>query len=415
MVCSVALALGSSRATGQTTLPSIVEKAMRANEAALDPISVVWTEHWVTIAPATRPAEKAATNANRTLRRERLLAWQKGKIYSRSDSTDQGLNEVSYDGRVRYMGNSRPKSTFSELNKALNAEIVKKNKRPIGRGDTMIGDDYFTAVGLRALSTPEEMAAGKATPEAVALIEGGARVVSVEEAERLGIKVLKLHLLADNYPRAFADRRDRRALDGITAGMTVTGKQKFLALWEAEKKLPLKRDFIFYCDPAKSYAVIGREERYEERLLSETASEGFRQVAGRTVWLPGKSVTTGYTGLNDPTVMSDQPLWRHVVELKEIKLEPVADSLFVLDYRTPGTMILDQTLPGKPASYTVKTSPPGDDRKGPPPGSEPLATATPAAAPADRRAGVIAAVVVGLVVVVAGAVWLRRRNFMSRR
>jgi len=65
--------------------------------------------------------------------------------------------------------------------------------------------------------------------------------------------------------RAFADQTDRRELTNITAGMTAAGKKKFTDLWEAEKKLPVKQDSVFYFDPSKSYAWSAARESYESK------------------------------------------------------------------------------------------------------------------------------------------------------
>jgi RNA polymerase sigma factor (sigma-70 family) len=394
-----------------TSLPPELERAVRENELSLDPITVFWTYQNYAEVPTTQPAVTLRANPSHFVRRDDVLYWQGGRIYKRTQSIDQGVNEVSYDGRVWYLCNTYPNQP-PRLSKELLTSMNRPAK-PIFR-QTWLNDDYFVKAGLRALSSTEELAAGHAVAEIIALIEGGGQIVSVENINRNQTSVIKVHVLADNDLRKFADQTTRPEIMRMTAGMTAASAKRFVEDWEAEKKLPLKTDFLFYFDPAKNYAVVGREERYGAQILSITTNEGFRQVPGRRVWLQGKSVTIKYTFPNDPPMMSDHPLWRHEIELKELKVDPVRPEQFVVDYHTPGTHVTDSTSPGNAVSYTVKATREGIVKVGPPPGPDPLAHATPADQPADHRPVMIISIAAIAAVPVAVLLWLRRTNRPAR-
>jgi hypothetical protein len=318
---------------------------------------------------------------------------------------------VSFDGRIWYLANT-DKYGRTTLSKQINASMVKSDKRIKGvRDGTWLGDEYFTKTGLRAISTSLEFAAGRADHEVLALIDGGGKLDSIDSITRDGAALIRLKIIAPNPLRVYADKTDRTAAYRITAGMTVSGRNQFMAHWEASKELPANRDYVFYLDASRNYAVVGREERYGERLLSETVNEAFRQIPGRDLWLPGKSTTTNYTSSNNVTLLSDTPLWRQNIVLKETSFAAAPAERFVIDYHKPGTQIFDRTTPDKPLVYSAKAGA-SASQPGPAAAYEPLANvpAAPSAIEDHSYSIWIIALVVALMTALGGWTYIRRRE-----
>jgi hypothetical protein len=266
-------------------------------------------------------------------------------------------------------------------------------------------------------STAAELQSGRAESAILWLLAHGATLDSISTVSIDGAPLLRLWLSADNSLRKWADATDRAQAERDALGMSPKGRLNFLETWEKQKKLPLRRDFVFFLDPQLEYAVVRRQERYGPQLLFETVNADFEQAPGRSLWLPRNSLTQHFASPSNPGVYSDSSIYTQIIELTKMTFTAAPDEQFVVNYTAAGTQVFDQTLPGKPLSYVVHagaTPPtrqpaPATQTVAAPQGYQPLANVPDVPQPIQRSATLLW--IAGLIVAAGAAIvaWKYRR------
>jgi hypothetical protein len=107
-----------------------------------------------------------------------------------------------------------------------------------------------------------------------------------------------------------------------------------------------KRIITFILDPKYGYAPVGREERTPAgQRIVRIRSGLWKQYAPAGIWLPGQCVASYYTNPFALTDFADEPRLTVTLDLNRIEFRPKKAGSFVLDYRTPGTLIVDRSSP----------------------------------------------------------------------
>jgi hypothetical protein len=107
-----------------------------------------------------------------------------------------------------------------------------------------------------------------------------------------------------------------------------------------------KRIITFILDPAHGYAPVEREERTPAgQRIVRIRSGSWKQYASSGIWLPGQCVAWYYTNPFALTDFSDEPRLTVSLDLNRIEFRPKKPCLSVLDYKTPGTLIVDRSSP----------------------------------------------------------------------
>ena len=403
-------------------LPPQVEQALRRNAELVDPIDVSWNQRNRPDIPLEKALSFLKAGPFIFVASTREIILQHGKVYARVLTPDNASkNEVSFDGRILYLGNMGGKQVPT-LSKRLNSEIVKK-ERPngTGRGDTWISTSYFDQIGLQMPATAAELQTGRPESTILWLLAHGAILESIDTVSIDATSLARLSLSGDNPLRKWADATDRAQAERYALGMSPRGRQNFIELWEKQKKLPLRRDYVFFLDPQMAYAVVRSQERYGPQLLFETINSDFEPMPGRALWLPRKSSTQHFASPDNPGAYSDASIYTQIIERTAIRSAAAPDEQFVLNPTAPGTQVFDQTLPGKPRSDVVprpggeataaaaRPSPPATRPASPRQTFQPLAYMPEAAPSVDHGATLLWSIVLIMAAGGAAVVWRIRR------
>ena len=181
--------------------------------------------------------------------------------------------------------------------------------------------------------------------EILVLLERGAELTDVGDAELSGKKMTRLRMVMDNPERCQAEKVDlekyARTLNG--SAETEEGKQNLIDAIKKRRQLPEHLIHEFWLDPDLNYSVRRHEQQYEEGiLLNRIDCTDFRKIGDRDLYLPNKITLENYTADRDPGARFTEPLLIQTIEMTDLKRDPIPGEDFVLDCKIPGQMIIDR-------------------------------------------------------------------------
>lgn len=338
-------------------LPDEIRNALIQNAENMSPISIASTQQYCFLLTPEETLEKlkipAGYGDSFYVKENRQIKWQTGKTYATkrevNQDNDSYLLERSFDGQVYYSGSQYSKKQC--LLKQLPAKLAKTNLD----NEHLIRTDYFDAAGLRLPIRARDMQANKnSVSEILFLLETGGHLSLLKETEFDGQRMTLVEVIADNQDRRRAEGKDIAELEEFLRSGKNTEEyiQHELAVNRQMRDLPENKVYRFYLDPQKKYAIVRREERYEDgRLLLQVNNKDFVKLSGRELWLPRKSTVNYYK--RPGSDYFEKPILSREIEVTELNLDAIPDTQFTLDYRMPGTIITDDTLPGKAISFII--------------------------------------------------------------
>jgi hypothetical protein len=358
------IATGSRSRAQEKPLPEEVIRSLADNAAQLSPIEVAWTDQASTsLTPGQLLSiynidDADASDLFRDTLSERV-GWQDGKIYTwQSSKIGQSVTEASSDGKIKYGG------TFSwgpansdrspQLGKALWSNLVK-----VDPNASYFNLAYFSLVGIDLPSRCLDIVEGK-PPRSIIVsrMEAGATVKDVSSVMLDGRSLLCIRLISDNtqFTEARSVDLTEKAAELKRRGVPEQAIQNDLNMIIAARQMPPKVIESYYLDPTMNYALRRSRLGYEDgRTLEEATSDEFSQLGNRKVWLPHQGKASLYTW-GGILQVSDTPIVTHSYTVSSIKLDRIPESRFVLTYTTPGTRVIDKTIPGA-RIYTVPAQP----------------------------------------------------------
>jgi hypothetical protein len=216
---------------------------------------------------------------------------------------------------------------------------------------------YFQRAGIRLPTRIRDLQQKRPVrSEILTMLEEGARLTSVDEVEIDDRKLTRLRIVVDNPDRKHAEKADPDKHAAMLEGTAETeeGKQDLIAALLKRRELPEHLIHVFWLDPQLNYAVRRHEQQYrDEILLTRVECTDYRKFAERKVYLPHKITTQNYTAERNPGVFFKQPLLFSVIEVTELKVDPLPDEQFVLSFKLPGHMVSDQRDPNDVVNYLV--------------------------------------------------------------
>jgi hypothetical protein len=177
------------------------------------------------------------------------------------------------------------------------------------------------------------------------LLDEGAQLGEVNDTQLDGKKMTRLRLICDNPDRRDAEKIDLEKYAQMLrrTAETEEGQRDVIESIKKQRQLPEKLIHLYWLDPGCNYAVRRHERQYAgDILLGREDCTDFQKIPGRDLFLPRRITVEDYTADRNVGVYFKVPLVISVLELTEVKVEPLADQEFILDCKVPGQMIIDR-------------------------------------------------------------------------
>jgi RNA polymerase sigma factor (sigma-70 family) len=348
-------------------LPETIRKALAHNARQLSPITVSFTVQNYSrlsvpeLAKAMKIDEEIAEyDANQGGRL--VSTWQDGKYYG-SDKQIPRVTcrqvhdvEISFDGQDLYVGD------MYKIRDGRESHILSIERLANYSADTkgtFASPWYFELAGLHLPMTWGELkSSAPATSVVMRLIEQGAKLTDIDEVELDGRKLTRLRLVMENTRRRDAEQIDLEKFEQEVFGKhspeSDESRQNRVEAVRKARQLPEQVIHVLWLDPQLNYALRRSEVQYDGGiLLRRETCDDFRPLAGRDVSLPYRIVRENFTADSNPGVYFTPALSGSVTEVKDVKLDPAPDETFILDYRFPGTDIVDLRDPDNEQKFVV--------------------------------------------------------------
>jgi hypothetical protein len=337
--------MGRSPCFAETSLPGAIRKALERNAAAMNPMTLTWTQQAKSSSPQAifqymdwpnGPEFYLPVRARHT--------WQDGKFYTflnlrhqhepkivKGHDINEFEREVAFDGTTFYIGEGVEGTKRRGLLGTLSIEslqnILAKKIKHKGSDESSQGllepSLYYRDLGFWLPMTYGEFATADRQDSLVLwLLRKGAKLITVRDEMLAGKPVVRLELkgseqLANNIPPPWNHLERRNCL------------------------------YRFYLDPAHGYAAARREELAPDGKLG-ILSEGrdFIPIDDTGVWLP-KHITVHYhTYFANKKGIQEKPLFTDDYTLEKYDTNRVPDKTFVISYDdAPGMFVQRDVLP----------------------------------------------------------------------
>ncbi|MDP9173832.1 MAG: hypothetical protein M3O30_08200 [Planctomycetota bacterium] len=361
-------AFAGSSATNAAVLPPEVKDALIKQGVQLNPIALRWKQSWRFSSTVDdlatvlqMPLLEARLEFCSTRRFEFVLQGQ--NIYARDEKhftqPDPRLmpmlsESVLGDGLL-LQGTGT--IAVAGLHPSLSKELVASMPADRELFSSYV-TDYFNTIGFSMPTVAVDIQKRRdPMAEPLRLLEAGAILRSIEQVTIDRRSLVCLTLLQPNFSRGIARTLDLVEMEAsLRRNPSVTESFVRAALNRVRiaRDLPENEQFVFYLDPQYGYATRRREDRYDDgTLLYQANSEQFEQVAGRDLWLPKLTTIDYHTFGTVPGKSFEEPIVRRFIELTSVSARPVRPEQFVLDYREPGSRIIDRTVPGEAENYQI--------------------------------------------------------------
>jgi hypothetical protein len=347
-------------------LPEAIRKALLRNAEQLGPaITVSWTSQ----AHASMPVPELAkalkigeswaderANGRMTMR----CAWQDGKYVTSyrelpwPTKAEPSYYQVhtSFDGEDLFM-------LCNDVDAEGKDIPLEPGVMHVGLSIQRLADEpsegdgayayiwYFESAGIRLPARIDELQ--KRLPvrsEVLVLLDQGAQLTDLADVDLDGKKTTRVRIVLDNQDRRRAEKIDLEKYAEMLQRMSAESEEGQHDLIEAikrQRQLPEQLIHLFWLDPELNYAVRRHQQQYEpDTVLSRVECTDFRRVAGRDLYLPYKITLNNHTADRDPGAHFKEPLVTQVLELTDLKVEPLADTDFILECKVPGQTIIDR-------------------------------------------------------------------------
>jgi hypothetical protein len=258
--------------------------------------------------------------------------------------------EIAFDGRTLARGTPNRHSP----------SVVYDHADKLGPNGHYFPVIDFERLGIRLPHGPKEFLSAKhLTSQILFLLDHGGVLHSIEPSEIDGDPVIRIAVYAENQDWQIAQDLDLVALESM---LRQTGKKSDQEIREymagirrANELMPRELDYAYYLDPALGCAVRRFQELTNDgRLRVQSDCTKHQKLSGTEVWLAKNCVTAFYCSDGHyPGQIFDAPLVTQVMEVSEFSTTRVPEELFTLRYTTPGTDVIDGTLPGSESGERV--------------------------------------------------------------
>jgi hypothetical protein len=308
------------------------------------------------------------------------FAVRNGKYYNRRESNDgRGIEshvlEYSYDGEYHYIGqhNRFPDGYLQPLVSMMPASRSVREHR-------VRHADYFYWAGISIpFSSFWSLGTTEITSQLLAMLSAGFQILSIDSDNSEPQPLVKIVIQG---PNPDFEKVKNVTLDQVIAKWRSLGIDEkriveFSEGFHRVKNLPPLKQYVFYFDPSRSYAVIHFEEYdHQDKLEIRRTNSDFHPLQRNpTVWLPRRIVTQRFSwrGYYENT---GHPRYTESIEVNSISEDEIAADVFTLTakYSTPGTQVVTfgdddgfgkmTTIPGGPSPQELKArliSNPGAD------------------------------------------------------
>lgn len=360
LITALTVFFASGTSAARTDLPAQLRDSLQSNANGLAPVTVRSTRRYTTTLPQDRAMSMLnimhSTPEAFFAPRKSEVTWQEGKIYSRIESGGDA-DEYAYDGATLYMGDPDGTPDAADSPKML-ARHSPSRWAADDPGDSYITIDYLDVTAVRIPSTVGDMnAKAPATSEILSLVDHGGTVRELDKVEYEGRQVTRMVVRAPNPERQTAQEEDFTKFEAELRSSGRNSEQfikQELDVKRRQVELPQERDYVYFLDPERGYAMLLKEERNPDgQILTKLTNSNLERVEGRDVWLPKTSVTDYYTWPGRVGEYFDEPVISRVVEVQQIDPTPKPEDRFKLVYDEPGTYIWDTTLPGGEVRYYI--------------------------------------------------------------
>jgi RNA polymerase sigma factor (sigma-70 family) len=332
-------------------LPEDVRTALVRIDAGLKPIKLGWTRN-----ASSRLGEEAAKSKYFVepfffRKSSSRAALDPGKMYFWSNGTrGNDAFEFAIDGE-----------TYSWASGAPNYQTGQEYLAHMSRFN-QFSCEYLDWAGLSMPMRPAELKSVGPAGQILRRLAAGASLVSVSDVVLEDRPMKRIELIDVNPERVRLHA------------------------------LPPTRNFIYYLDPQLHFALRRIDECYDRKPIVRITCNQLTQLPGRDIWLAHEIVRDHFTYRMIPDQFFSEPILTETLELTEVSTGVLPAGQFVLS-----TRVASRSNP-----------------QGPPPGSEPLASVTPAAPPIERSSFAIW-MGVGLIIAIAGVIWFGLRKAQMRR
>jgi hypothetical protein len=296
--------------------------------------------------------------------------WQDGKfIETRIDlprpNKPRNVSDAhtqAFNGEEVYMHDLSTPQDGEPPEEFVTARLLENMNADPARPDTAWGNGHILHVaGYRVPGRISDMRARMPMRSEIrALLDEGGRLVSVEEVELNGQRLTRLRIVVEDaeYWRVQALDLDEYAERLRRASAESEERQRERIEQMRKKKEQPKPDdhtHTFWLDAKLNYAVRQREWHEGARLQSRAVCDDFAKPAGRDLQLPRKVTLEWFDdGLGPDSVVYNEALLRHVMEVTQISFERVPDSTFVPKITTANCTFVDyREQPDRPIETTI--------------------------------------------------------------
>ena len=367
-ITAAAAAAPASRPAASPGLPGVIREALLRNAAQIAPITIRWNSRYRSMTELEELARSINADNERADRmfnafRHHRVTFQDGKYRASNQEEPREprdvppLNESAFDGEFTYGGHIAPKSDDGMVQTMYLKTPLANYNKPIEQEGQYLSTDVFEAMAIRLpVRIGDLRAKSPVRSEILYMLEHGAKLTGVEDAELDGRKMVRLRIVADDPERARAEGADIDAVRQELAGAT-TQKEIDRVLEEIKRNrdLPPKRLFVFHLDPALNYAVRRREEFWEpDTPLSRADNAGYEKLGDRDVYVLRKSVTENYSRKPLPAGKVAVPVQTHTIEVTQVNGDPKPPETFALAYNEPGAHVYVNDEKGRQTGFIVQ-------------------------------------------------------------
>jgi hypothetical protein len=318
----------SSIAAGE--IPPEVRQALQRNAQGLSPIRVSWTQQLgseLSIQEWLKKVNLEAFYVDEFSPQEVTYAWQDGMWHSHLSETKVELTRGIFVDKKTGEVRAKPGFDFSQLPRRAVFTEVACNRQCISSGNGSKGGS--ARLSIDSVDTPKWFPRKCRLFNPAYFREAGFVLPSSIATQHEGVKSLPLALIASGAQVA---KVQETTLDGRRCLMV-----------ELEDK---ERNTRFYLDPACAYAVFRREERTRSgQLTAVSTMSDFVPCRDPKLWLPKRCEVAYYTWQTVPDMITEKPLAKRTFAVRAIDRRPIPLEHFSLKYDTPGTLVIDSTLP----------------------------------------------------------------------
>lgn len=331
--------------------------ALTRNAKQLSPITISWAMGDFSSSPPAQAIRDLRLTVARPedffFKSHFRLSWQDGQVHVfQSGANNRWPGEWAFDGTILYYG-------------ALDTlQLFKHRISNLAKTDPDSGcieQSYLEEAGLRIPALNKELGKKKdAESVLLVLLDGGGKLRSIAVVDSAGHTLVRVAVVAPDPDHVGAVKMNPAKYEAHLRNGANSEEliQTELRALRAMREGPKERIFEFDFDPSRGYAVVRRQERYDEgRVIVRVTNDDFQRVKGRDVWLPYTSKIEFFTW---PSIFGEflkTPLFLRNYQVSKVDTSPISDDRFSLNYTQPGAEVFGD-VDDIPAVKKDKPEPP---------------------------------------------------------